>query len=165
MRSEFGYRPKVHDWYDWLKDIAVPAIAGLGAVVVGVASLLVARASNRLTKEIAQRDSIRRERQDRVEFGERVRRHAELLRAERLNGTAAPNLELAEEVSKLHSAAAMSSLPGTTDLVRAVADAMRSDWSNGDIRGGMLLAMSQAHALVDIWVDDPDAFIAERRSH
>lgn len=149
----------MHDSFDWLSGVLVPGVTGVGALVVGVASLLVARSSNRLTKDIALRDSLRRGRQERAEFGERVRRHAELLRVDRLNRTAAPNLELAEETSKLLSAAITSNLPGTTDLVRAVRDAMESDWSSGDIQGGMLLAMSQVHALVDIWVDDPDSFV------
>lgn len=153
----------MHDSFEWLSGVIVPGVTGLGAVVVGVASLRVARASNRLTKEVAARDSARRDPQARVEFGERVRRHAELLRAERLAGTAAPNLELAEETARLGSAAVMSPLPGTTDLVRAVAATMRSDWSTGDIRGGMLLAMSQVHTLVDIWVDEPLEFIETHR--
>lgn len=47
----------MHNWYDWVKDIALPLLTGGGSVVVGVAALRVARRGHELAAEAEQRES------------------------------------------------------------------------------------------------------------
>ena len=46
----------MHNWYDWVKDIALPLLTGGGSVVVGLAALRVARRGHELAAASEERE-------------------------------------------------------------------------------------------------------------
>ena len=51
----------MHDWYDWMKDIGLPTLVGIGSIAVGAVAALVAKQSHELAKQVradeAKRDA------------------------------------------------------------------------------------------------------------
>lgn len=51
----------MHDWYDWVKDIGLPALVGLGSIGVGAVAIVVARQSHELAKQVRKDEAKRDE--------------------------------------------------------------------------------------------------------
>lgn len=49
----------MHDWYDWVKDIVLPALVGLGSIAVGAVAIVVARQSHELARQVRQDEAKR----------------------------------------------------------------------------------------------------------
>jgi hypothetical protein len=153
----------VHDWYDWIKDVVLPAITGGGLLVVGIASFRTARNSSKVAAASLRFEKERDARAERVVFGGRVRAHAEGLRAQRILGRRpAYELELPAEHAALSSAASASSQPHATKLLSDVVNTMNDEWGTGSMEGQMLMAMTVANSLIDIWINNPEDILVNK---
>ena len=142
----------------------LPAITGGGLLVVGIASLRTARNSSKVAAASLRFEQERDARAQRAEFGGRLRAHAERIRAQRIVGPRPSyDLELPAERAALSSAASASSQPRAPQLLREVVDIMNDEWGTGSMEGQMHLAMDMANSLIDIWVNNPDDLLIERK--
>lgn len=110
----------MHDWYDWLKDIGLPALVGLGSIGVGAVAIVVARQSHELAMQVRQDEGKRDDAAARERYRDQLFRsiepavsailahRAEILRVYRIN-VPSEGLLRAATVSRLWLVAVVTS--------------------------------------------------------
>ncbi|MDR6574333.1 hypothetical protein J2X60_002992 [Curtobacterium sp. 320] len=156
----------MHDWYDWLKDIGLPTLTGVGSVVVGAVAIVVARQSHKLAVQVRLDESKRDRGAARERYRDQLFRtveptvtamldhRAEMLSSRRV-GTADERNLLSNAIARLRLVLAVVS-EHDRPVIDAVVRCYRKASDHTDWRIGAAVAGGLSVVLPSLLTDDHD---------